>query len=180
MKYCHKCRQEIPVDASHCPHCGTAQISNHPSATTGRKGVHCPECGSTHLSTMVETSTNGGTAVHTPLTSRVGVSTYTTSNTHRNYWICHNCGQKFRNLQNLKEEIARETKRMKLSLIWFIICTIAGILIFSSEFLRFFAGFAGFGFVISGILFFALWLSTRKKVTDMSHEREYLEKNCFD
>lgn len=188
MKYCQNCGNQIDDSANFCRSCGSTQsdspaIDPAQSNTSGGRRLHCPECKSTLLSPIVETTNNGGNAVHTPVTRNVGFTTYTTYSTHRNYWMCQSCGTKFRNLQNLKEEIVRETKRMKASLIWGIIMAAAGLLgiiaASADKLMSLILRPTAVLSIIAAVIFLCVWLTTKSKVNKMTKEKEYLEVNCF-
>lgn len=70
------------------------------------KGVRCPSCGSSDLTTISETSTSGkdfnssnaccGYLLCGPLGLLLGVDKKGKQQQTTNYWVCKNCGNKFR------------------------------------------------------------------------------------
>lgn len=111
MSFCPNCGNEVAEGIRFCSHCGHG-IQNHtpvtkPVRAAGGRRLHCPSCGSNALSAIVETDVTGGMALNHSFSRKNSVSTMEFNNTHRNYWMCGDCGHKFRNLQNLEEEIAK-------------------------------------------------------------------------
>lgn len=190
MNYCPTCGTQLHDNAAFCENCGTRLSgasepipSAVPTRNTGGRKLHCPECGGTSLAPVVESTNEGGVAVSSPLTRRVGVTSYSNTTTHRNYWMCQDCGHKFRNLQNLREELTRESKRMKALLICGIIFTLLtlpfALMAASNEFLGLFLTFPVVLLAIGDILFWVGWFITRNKVAQMSEEERYLKSRCF-
>lgn len=189
MKFCPTCAAQLNDSAAFCESCGTpVSRQEEPIAPPVRrprgKNLHCPECGGNRLSPVVESTNNGGVAVSSPMTRRVGVTTYTSTTTHRNYWMCQDCGHKFRNLQNLKEEIAAESKRMKscfiCGIIFGVICLLFGPFAAGDQVVALFTLPVLIFLVIGDLLFWGIWLTTRNKVTKMMEEKRYLVSRCFD
>lgn len=189
MKYCQKCGNQISDDAQFCPACGQSQ-QMQPAAKpiprvqrSGGKKLHCPNCGSTSLSAIVESDVTGGTSYNQSLTKKSSVSTMKFSNVHRNYWMCGDCGQKFRNLQNLEAEIAATEKRIRTMRTGALVIFVPSLLLLI------------LGSVLSGSLPpIFLWILLvfivavlyysinyyKKQVIEMIKEKRYLERNCFD
>lgn len=67
--------------------------------------MYCPECKSHHISPIVETEIPGGISLNHSFSKRNNVSAMQFNNTHHSYWMCSSCGCKFRNLQNLEQEL---------------------------------------------------------------------------
>lgn len=189
MKYCQKCGNQISDDAQFCPACGQSQ-QMQPAAKpiprvqrSGGKKLHCPNCGSTSLSAIVESDVTGGTSYNQSLTKKSSVSTMKFSNVHRNYWMCGDCGQKFRNLQNLEAEIAATEKRIRTMRIGALVIFVPLIFLLI------------LGSILNGSLppiFLLVLLALiaallcysinyyKKQVIEMIKEKRYLERNCFD
>jgi DNA-directed RNA polymerase subunit RPC12/RpoP len=84
-------------------------------------GVKCPNCRNTNLQTTVENDTKGGHSAARgclgflffgPLGILCGNKKIQTQS--RTYWVCQNCGNKFRNFQELiAEEHAKFTSCIK-------------------------------------------------------------------
>ena len=184
MSFCPNCGNQIEDNSTFCRHCGHNQrhdstaVSQQPR--NGRKQMHCPKCKSTSFSPIVESDVSGGSTTSLSISKRVSVGQVHLKNTHRNYWLCSNCGEKFRNIQNLDEEIMELSKKQKIVLIGCIaaVCfmIIAPLTLkydyertpIRNLFLMFAAGF--------GIWFAYL----RNKIGQLNKEKDYLKKHCFD
>lgn len=189
MKHCQNCGQQIEDSAKFCQGCGCTQgeataDSTSQSQTSGRKRLHCPDCKSTLFTPIVETTNNGGQAIHMRATRRVGVTSYTASSTHRNYWMCQSCGTKFRNLQNLKEELTSESKQKTGNMYLFFVSGGGDLLLYRMAMVSEGAKLILFPFIIlltvTAIVCFYLWMKKKSNVKRMTEEKEYLEANCFD
>lgn len=147
-----------------------------PAPTTGQ--LHCPNCKGANLTPVVETSVDGALT-----TSRGHVSATRVNNTHRNYWMCGTCGNKFRNIQNLQEEIVKTEKSVTSA---GIMAVIGAILCFIFCMMADGAGMLGF-FYWSFIVFFGLFAIVsfcyifvyKGRAEQMKQELAYLQKNCF-
>lgn len=184
MKYCPKCGSQMADDADFCIRCGTActnntgdiqQVNATPARASGRQ-LHCPSCISVNISPVVETTNTGGIAFSTPVSRRLGITNYSNNNIHRNYWVCSSCGEKFRNIQNLKEELTALTKKDKPALILAIISAIFAVMC-SINLTMFFM----FGWIFWGlaILITIVFVSNRTKIKKLHAELSYLKRNCF-
>lgn len=153
------------------------QIS--PSATVGH--LHCPRCKSEQITPIVESSVDGALTSHS---SNGRFSSTTMSNTHRNYWMCSNCGTKFRNIQNLEEEIAKTQKGVTFYIIGTIVCLIITLMlikgIMDNPITALFSGVFTFTMAIATLVFFCFIFTTKNKVKKMTSELEYLKVNCFN
>lgn len=191
MKYCKNCGKQINDDSKFCTSCGTQaavqEINQHIPVTQGyskaNKRLRCPQCGSVRFSPVVESTNNGGVAVSNAVTRRTAVTSYSSNTTHRNYWLCQDCGTKFRNIQNLKEEIASVTKLKNVFFVLSIITAVWCLFLFfmlemESEVLFLLAP-AIFVFVVFFLICFGIWLSSKFKLNKMNAEKKYLEENCF-
>lgn len=182
MHYCPNCGTEIQEGTRFCSGCGHELLSTAPAVTpaaprsrsTGNKRLHCPNCRSTALSPVVETEISGGTSVNHSFSRKNSVSSFDFKNTHRNYWMCGECGQKFRNLQNLEEELANLKKITRNAAICTIALAVLGLIL---------------GVTI-GWLILLLWspllliivvciFVNKNKIQKMESERMYLKRNCF-
>ena len=149
-----------------------------PAAPVNRGQLHCPNCKGINLSPIVETSIDGALT-----TSRGGVSATRVNNTHRNYWMCGTCGYKFRNIQNLQEEIVKMEKSVVTAAIFAVI---GAILCFIFCMLANDAGFLGFlywSFIVFTGLFaivsFCYIFVYKGRAGKMKQELAYLQQNCF-
>lgn len=191
MAFCSNCGNQINEGAAFCTNCGT-KLAVAPVAppapavppapyvqqAPAMRKMHCPNCGSYSISINTETTVNGGVSTH-----HGSFSTTHMSNTHRNYWFCADCGTKFRNIQNLEEEI----QKSKSNPVWAGIIAAIGLIITIYLFsLVSSAGDFGFFFypmlcapiaaTIVGICFVFVYLNRLKK---MRAELAYLQEACF-
>lgn len=180
MHFCPNCGSELVEDSLFCSNCGhslqstsSALRKNNPRNS---RRLHCPECKSHDIFPVVETEITSGTSLNHSFSKRNSVSTMQFNNTHRNYWMCSSCGCKFRNIQNLEEEIKTMQNLIKRGIIGVILWAIFTLLIIVM---------GGFGFpIILNILlllfFTAAIFYLKTQVTKLSEERAYLRKRCFN
>jgi len=113
----------------------------------------------------------------------VGVTNYSSHTIHRNYWLCQECGTKFRNLQNLKAELADTAKKAKQCLILgAIIVAIALFCFILSSIEQIIALLlvpAGILALILGIVVVVVGLQSSSKVKSLTKEQLYLQSRCF-
>lgn len=195
MAFCTHCGKPVGDSAAFCGSCG-ARLNAVPAATpaptptsapapaydpaaahaphTG--SLHCPSCKGTHLSPVVESSVNGALTSH-----RGNLSATRVSNTHRNYWLCNTCGNKFRNIQNLQEEIVYTEKCVTTGIVLTIVSALLFLLMITKGdtigLLLFFP------FVITTGLFalvsFFMIFSYKGKAKKLKQELAYLQYHCF-
>lgn len=180
MSFCQNCGNELNEGARFCGNCGYNQqdtvIAPRSTRTNGSKRLHCPECKSSDISPIVETDITGGTSLNHSFSKRNSVSSMQFNNTHRNYWMCSSCGCKFRNLQNLEEEL-KNTKNL------FTRGIIGIVFIFVLMF--FFTSAVGFGFFSFLCIFLILLFAVaafilKNRISKLDEERAYLKKRCFN
>ena len=178
MKFCSNCGQQIDDHAKFCAHCGTTQGAQVPTAqpmAPGGKRLHCPNCKGAQLSPIVETDVQGGYALNRSLGRKWSVSAIDLKSTHRNYWMCGNCGHKFRNIQNLEEEIATYRKGLRATYALAIIMAIPILItLLCGE------SFPPFLFIATCALIIFLVAVFKNKLNTLGKEKDYLEKNCFN
>ena len=174
MKYCSQCGSSVPDGAKFCNSCGTVQdertVAVQPADPFAPQ-IHCPKCKSPRLTPITETEIQGGYAVHGAVTNRVGASAMDFKNIHRTYWMCQTCGHKFRNIENLEEELAVQKKGLRSGLIF--VCTCIAWLLYTL--------FSGFGIVLAllcTLLIVPIFFVIRTKVKKLEAEKKYLEENC--
>lgn len=176
--YCQNCGQALADGARFCPNCGQDQQSPGPADTPVRtsngKRLHCPECRSTAISPVVETEINGGTSLNHSFSRKNSVSTMRFNSTHRNYWMCSNCGRKFRNLQNLEEELASQEKLAKNGIIGMIIVALLGIF----EWIAIGFGISLLAWLVE-IICIVCYFILKSRINKLREERIYLKRNCF-
>ena len=179
MRFCPDCGTDLAEGVRFCSGCGRElQSSNAPvrrSRPANSKQLHCPECGSTSISPVVETEITGGTSLNHSFSKRNSISAKEFKNTHRNYWMCSNCGRKFRNIQNLEDEISNNQKLLKRGILGLILCVALAL------FYLFFTGFNIFTvFWVFVIVLTIVAVNVLKSRTNkLCEERAYLKKNCF-
>lgn len=182
MAFCSNCGSNVAEGTAFCASCGSKvgqqQPANPPAA---KRQLHCPQCKGVHITPVVESSVDGALTAHS---SNGRMSSTKMSNTHRNYWMCSTCGNKFRNIQNLEEEIVKTRSGVKVYIVFTVICLIATLYfgngILNNPFATLFFGPLTFGCLIGTIVAFCLIFSTKKKVETMTQELQYLKTNCFD
>lgn len=192
LNVCPGCSTPITKEDIFCPNCGTknghtapivkentASIPTVSSAIQKSPGkLHCPHCGSHNITVTTESSVNGALTAH----GGAGSSTVV-SNTHRNFWICSDCGTKFRNIQSLEEEIlASKNSPIVAGIIGGISAIIAiWLAIMASTsflgvmFIPYIAG-AGIAAIVSAVVGYI----SVKKTKKMKKELEYLKDKCFN
>lgn len=185
MRFCSACGRQLSDTAAFCEGCGSQcgnaegfpQFGAAAPQAVGKKTLHCPECKGKSIAPIVESTNTGGYAVNTRLTRRVGVTSYSSNTTHRNYWLCQSCGAKFRNLQNLNAELANMEKSAKYCLICAIVTAVLAFLflIGAPSILCLFGIFPLF----AALIFLIFWLIYRSNAKKLTEEKAYLERNCF-
>lgn len=140
--------------------------------------LHCPNCKSTNITITTESSVNGGVTAH-----HGSVSTTTMSNTHRNFWICSDCGTKFRNIQSLEEEIKKTKITPFILALLGVVGAIIAIFFFANAGDSIFKGFPiimGGGAALGALIFFIMTFVSFSKTKKMEEELAYLKEKCFD
>lgn len=103
MRYCPNCGSQLAEEVRFCPTCGTEQQTGQQPVrrTTGaRKRLHCPNCRSTNLTSILESTGSIGSV------GRISrnIALTGTSINNKSFWMCQECGHKFRNLEDLIQE----------------------------------------------------------------------------
>lgn len=182
MKYCKHCGKEIG-DAKFCPHCGKPQHTEQESRT-GRRRLHCPQCRSEQLSAVTEATQTGGVATSSRLTRNVAVTGYSANTVNRHYWMCQECGHKFRNLEDLNDEIMKESKQAKgakiAAIVFGVFCLFIVLGMMADEVMMVLMLMPAVMLLLICVIFFVIWLTTKKKVERMTAEKVHLERHCFD
>lgn len=179
MSYCRHCGSEIVDNTIFCPNCGqnqnTPTAPAHQSRSNSGKRLHCPNCRSLSISPVVETEVSSGLTMSHSVTRKSSISSTGLYNTHRNYWICSECGHKFRNLQNLEEELAKNisnVKRAIIGIVLVIVIMIVSLIVNGLNILHILM-LPALAFIIAAVGI------TRNKIAKLKTERAYLKKNCF-
>lgn len=192
MAFCTRCGNRLNDGAAFCSNCGAPQnaapaaapapaparpAAPAPAPAPRAGQLHCPSCKGVHLSPLVESSVNGALT-----TSRGGMSATRVSNIHRNYWMCNTCGNKFRNIQSLQEEIVYTEKSVKAGIVLTIISALLFLLLITKG--ESIALFLFFPFVLTVGLFavvsFFMIFSYKGKVKKLKEELAYLQYHCFN
>ena len=199
--FCPNCGNQLSDHSAFCGNCGAkigvAPVAQQPAglqtvspvmpqpavqpvAAEGPvRRMHCPNCKSVNISISTESSVTGGLTTH-----QGGFSSTYMSNEHRNFWFCADCGTKFRNIQNLEEEIHRKRNYPTIFTVVTIVCFIIAIVFLVlaledslSAFL--WAPYAG-AFGITAIVLFCFIFSSKKRLRQMREELAYLKEHCFN
>lgn len=177
MSICPNCNSSVAPDKQFCGKCGTKVTFSQPQSGIG--GLHCPQCKSSNLTPITESTVNSSMS-----SSHGNMSSTTYSSIHRNYWMCSNCGNKFRNIQNLQEEIERTYKSSKASVVVTIFCLIFAIMFIvlavKYPLTLIFTVTLCIGFAIGTIVSFCFIFSYKNKAQKMEQELQYLKTNCFN
>lgn len=178
MSFCPNCGKEITGGAAFCPECGTKQGGQSPVRrnTTPRGRLHCPSCRGMNLTPVIESSSTIGSVGR--ISKNVAVTGTNVKN--KSFWMCQECGHKFRNLEDMIEENKRMYRFGKL---YFRI--IYGFLAAFSLLISLLPG-ADSRATVPLLLFFGLawyvsekWLLEKWKAKKVAEERK-LRKACFD
>jgi len=127
--FCRQCGNEIPDGSRFCQNCGNSVSNeeNQSSSLITPKGLHCPQCSSKRLQAIVESNTSGqgggysggkgclGFLLLGPLGLLCGScgGNKNVITTNKTFWICQNCGHKFRD----KQEMLAEKKQISIALL---------------------------------------------------------------
>lgn len=178
MSYCPNCGKQIAEGSAFCPECGTKQGSPQPVRrnTTPRGRLHCPSCRGTNLTPVIESSSTIGSA------GRISKNIVLTETNVKNksFWMCQECGHKFRNLEDLIEENKQKYKLGKLTFrLVYGILTAFGLMLSpipGGDPIGTLIGFCAIGFAwfVS-----EKWLLEKEKAKWDAQERK-LRKGCFD
>lgn len=95
-KFCKHCGEKIDADCIICPKCGK-QVEEMPTqqAPGTKKGKCCPRCGSDNLTVISDVQGKGASFWKLCLCGLPGLcGAGKTTTVH--YWVCQNCGNKFK------------------------------------------------------------------------------------
>jgi ribosomal protein L37AE/L43A len=148
-----------------------------------RSRLHCPHCRSEQLIAVSEATRSGGVASTSRITRNVGLTTYSTNTINRHYWMCRECGHKFRNLEDLNKELVKETKNERISRNFAIVIGCVYLFLIIVMMTTGMVGLCLFAAVLCSpmaIIFLILWSTFKKKVENMTVDKAYLEQHCFD
>ena len=127
--FCKNCGANLPDGSKFCAGCGSTVDGATPvkSAKPVSNGVCCPNCNSRNLQATVETNVNvsGGKGYSSAkgcigflllgplgiLCGSCGQKQGTVTTTNKNYYVCGDCGNKFRNILELMKEMQSMHKK---------------------------------------------------------------------
>lgn len=176
MNYCPTCGQQIDDTNAFCPSCGTAIAPQDPMSAVqgkgrGTKRLHCPSCKSTAIVPFIENVGSIGSAQR--LTKNIAVGNSKSIN--KSYWMCQHCGHKFRNVEDLQNEVKDLSWRLKGSTILLLVLCAFELII------CLLAGFDLSGlFIISVLLLAGMLLFLKKRKDKLQSELNMLKRKCFD
>lgn len=183
-KICPNCSSVVEKDHAFCPLCGTkieqSATHDHTYEQHTNNKLHCPKCYSIDLVNATESNVTSGLTF-----TQNKISSTTFSNAHKHFWLCKNCGEKFRNISNLKEEIEalRQSQNgVKVPLYILLVASVLfGILAFNieNEIFNYCFFFSIIAFLIICVITLCVLNSTDKRIETLEKELEYLNNNCF-
>ncbi len=176
--FCPKCGKENAENVKFCVGCGSALSGTPTVQPVVKNRLHCPNCRSTSITITTESSVTGGVTTH-----HGGFSSTHMSNEHRNFWVCSDCGTKFRNIQSLEEEIHRYRNTPMIFVVLMVISVALFIYMYlkiQSDTFGFLLTFYCFGAAIAAIVFGGLALYYRNNLKKLRKELAYLKVNCFN
>lgn len=92
--FCQNCGKEY--NGGVCPICGNNPVQPQVVVNTADQGgVRCPKCGSTNLQVVSDVKGKGAKLWKLCLCGVLGLCG-TGKTTTKHYWVCHNCGNKFK------------------------------------------------------------------------------------
>ncbi|MBQ4550432.1 MAG: hypothetical protein IJA49_05010 [Oscillospiraceae bacterium] len=152
---------------------------------TGIKRLHCPHCRSQQLIAVTEATQSGGVATTNRVTRNSSMTTYSANTINRHYWMCRECGHKFRNLEDLNAELKQNTRIAEVNkkltaifavalLVSMLTIILAGGLLGILMILVMFVATVGLGITLG------LWLRSQLVVKKLAPEKAFLEQHCFD
>ena len=178
MGYCPNCGKEITGNPAFCPECGTKQGGQQPVRrnTSPRGRLHCPSCRSTNLTPVIESSGTIGSVGR--ISKNIAVTGTNVNN--KSFWMCQDCGHKFRNLEDLIAENKRIYMTRKI-----LLRTSFGFLFIFNLGLSLLPGGNSGGSFLAALVLGLMWYVNEKwvlrKVTEKKMEEEKkLRKACFD
>lgn len=153
-----------------------------------RSRLHCPHCRSEQLIAVSEATQSGGVASTSRITRNVGLTTYSTNTINRHYWMCRECGHKFRNLEDLTAELNGNKKTAQTSRMWTLILGVALVILMISAILTLVQGnFLGLLMLVVALIVciafgiaLGLMLKSMFAIKKLTPEKANLEQRCFD
>lgn len=189
--FCKGCGRKFPITNKKVCKSISDKIHDDITIESRHKQICCPSCKSTHLQAIVETSTSVRTTENnyslgkgvigrllfgTPglLLGSVGQKQRTHVDTqNRNYWICSDCGNKFRNIEDWREEINHKEQAAKVNLVLTIIFSVIAVMFFTGGEV---STIIGVIFLIIGAAKAITFLLSKIRIQKELRELENLEK----
>ena len=150
---------------------------------TARSRLHCPHCRSGQLIAVSEADGTTGVATHSRITRNFGVTSYSSNTVTRYYWMCRDCGHRFRNLEDLNKELDKETENERISKKVVIVIGYVYLFLILAMMTPGMVGLCLFAAVLCSpiaVFFLILWSISKKKVEQMTKDKAFLEQHCFD
>ncbi len=148
-----------------------------------RRRLHCPHCRSEQLIAVSEADETTGVAAHSRITRNLGVTSYSSNTVTRYYWMCRDCGHKFRNLEDLNKELVKETENEKITKKVAIVIGCVYLFLIIAMMTPGMVGLSLFAAVLCSpiaVVILVLWNTSKKKVESMTKDKAYLEQHCFN
>lgn len=131
---CRKCNREIPDNVLFCPLCGEEQkeeVTVKPVESFNHY-LCCPRCGSKRLNIMgdrdINSALGSGVAGAVLGGAKVGIVAGVAGLKGRTFFVCMDCGMKFRSPDELKAEIEDLKQKQKIEKVLLSILDICGVL----------------------------------------------------
>ncbi len=189
MSFCAKCGAQLADGSVFCPSCGArqdgaaAQSANQQGSVSrgsaGQNRLHCPYCRSYNLNATTESSTGAALT-----TGHGNMAVTTVSNTHRDFWICGDCGRKFRNPHSMDEEIKKNRQSSTVCRVFGLLFLVFVIMFVVSALGGGFGVFIGFfaipSTLIATIVFLYFSDNHKKKAMKLEEEKAALLRNCYN
>lgn len=191
-KFCRYCGSALNVPSAESPSVEAQNLNREENMKIGK--LKCPRCGSRKLQAVTETDTNVTTSgggysagkgclgwlVFGPLGLLCGAcgskQKTTVQQSNKSYWVCPDCGNKFRDTDELWSEIESQKQSMKQINILFIagICLCLFLVILGSSLhISFFTAFGWIFLIICAVFLLVNIIVTPKKI--QQSEAEYDE-----
>lgn len=180
MPFCQKCGASLSEEASFCPSCGNKSGDlTQSSISEGKNQLHCPKCKSNRIMPINESSVTGAVSSH-----HGAFSSTVVSNQHRAFWMCSDCGEKFRSIPSLEEEIRKSRNNPLVMTILTIVSLLLTIYLATSAaqngLSSFMLGPYAIACAVATIILFISIFVMRSKLKKMKAELKYLQGNCFN
>lgn len=142
--------------------------------------LHCPNCKSENIVFTTQTTVSGSVT-----SNNGGATTTSISSNHKDFWVCSDCGTKFRHIQSFEEEIKRENESGALKIMGVVFAILSIVIFVASQSHSFsdaegFFIFLGVAVALGSIASFIGIPFAKKATQKKMEELEKLKKDCFD